>query len=118
MTEETKLERKSLIKPLASIRREPVADATDTITVAEAHGFDNVPMQAREVARLEANQSPTPPRRKRGKGRTLQFNVKLDQPTIDYIYGIANDRDIPLAQVIEELVDTHSQRGRGSKSAD
>jgi predicted DNA-binding ribbon-helix-helix protein len=39
----------------------------------------------------------------------MPFSLKLRPDTLEYIYAIANDRNIPLAQVIEELVDTHSK---------
>lgn len=114
MTEDGKLQRKVLARPLAAIRQQPQEQAPSVLQVAERHGFDTVPTPAAELARLEANQAPMPPRRKRAKGRSLQFNVKLDQPTIDYIYEVANGRDIPLAQVIEEFVEIHrATRGGG-----
>lgn len=112
MTEKPKLERKALARPLASIRHEPTEPVRVPNAVAVEHGFDRVPVPAAELERLAANQVPTPPRRKRASGRTLQFNVKLAQPTIDYIYEIANTRDIPLAQVIEEFVELHRSASR------
>lgn len=38
-------------------------------------------------------------------GRTHPLNVRLKPATVATIMGIANDRDIPVAQVIEELID-------------
>jgi hypothetical protein len=35
-------------------------------------------------------------------GRDHQFNVRLRRDTLDFIYAQANERNIPVAQVIEE----------------
>jgi len=42
----------------------------------------------------------------------MPFSVKLAPATMEYIYEVANSRDIPLAQVIEELVDAHRAAAR------
>ncbi|VXD04549.1 hypothetical protein SPHINGOT1_490048 [Sphingomonas sp. T1] len=39
----------------------------------------------------------------------MPFSLKLRPDTLDYIYSIANGRNIPLAQVIEELVEAHAR---------
>lgn len=46
-------------------------------------------------------------RARRSKGRVEPFSTKLTLETRNYIYGVANDRDIPIAQVIEEMVAAH-----------
>jgi hypothetical protein len=38
-------------------------------------------------------------------GRDHQFNVRLRRDTLDFIYAEANERNIPIAQVIEEAAD-------------
>jgi hypothetical protein len=35
-----------------------------------------------------------------------QFNVRLRRDTLDFIYAQANERNIPVAQVIEEMAAT------------
>ena len=38
-------------------------------------------------------------------GRDHQFNVRLRRDTLDFIYSQANERNIPVAQVIEEATE-------------
>jgi hypothetical protein len=38
-------------------------------------------------------------------GRHHQFNVRLRRDTLDFIYAQANERNIPVAQVIEEATE-------------
>lgn len=109
MTENPKLERKALAKPLVSIRHEPTEPVRVPSAVAIEHGFDRVPVPLPRWSGLRRTKHR---HRRVASGRTLQFNVKLVQPTIDYIYEIANTRDIPLAQVIEEFVELHRSASR------
>ncbi len=44
-------------------------------------------------------------RQRQPTGREHQFNVRLRQDTLDFIYGQANERNVPIAQVIEEMVE-------------
>lgn len=44
-------------------------------------------------------------RQRQPTGREHQFNVRLRQETLDFIYGEANERNIPIAQVIEEMAE-------------
>ena len=44
-------------------------------------------------------------RRRQLTGRDHQFNVRLRRDTLDFIYAVANERNIPIAQVIEEATD-------------
>ena len=41
-------------------------------------------------------------RQRQPTGREHQFNVRLRRDTLDFIYSQANERNIPIAQVIEE----------------
>ena len=47
----------------------------------------------------------SPRRRRQPTGRDHQFNVRLRRDTLDFIYAQANERNIPVAQVIEEAAD-------------
>lgn len=118
MTEQAKPQRKSLTGALGAIRNgpseTPSASAEQAPVAATRPGFDTVPVPVGEVDRLIANQAPQAPRRVRGGGRTMSFSLKLRPDTLDYIYGIANGRNVPLAQVIEELVDVHSRASKAS----
>jgi hypothetical protein len=44
-------------------------------------------------------------RKRQPTGRDHQFNVRLRRETLDFIYGHANGRNVPVAQVIEEACD-------------
>jgi hypothetical protein len=112
MTDEAKPQRRSLTGGLGAVRNEPTGAPDKEITLspeAVRAGFDTVPVSMVEVEQLRANQTPQLPRRTRGVGRSLPFSLKLRPDTLDYIYSIANGRNIPLAQVIEELVDAHTR---------
>lgn len=76
---------------------------------ADALGFKTSSVTLNEV-RSPANQTSQAPRRKRVAGRSISFSVKLRADTLEYIYAIANGRGIPLAQVIEELVEVHAHQ--------
>jgi MoxR-like ATPase len=49
--------------------------------------------------------SPARRRQRQPTGREHQFNVRLQEETLDFIYGQANERNIPIAQVIEEMAE-------------
>ena len=96
MTNET-LRRRSLL-PVQS--HQPTMSEDDIAAVANRNGFPATP----PPAPAPANDSATTPRRQRQPtGRDYQFNVRLRRKTIDFIYAQANSRDIPIAQVIEEM---------------
>ncbi len=44
-------------------------------------------------------------RHRQPTGRDHQFNVRLRRDTLDFIYGQANERNIPIAQVVEEMAE-------------
>ncbi|MGO9391236.1 hypothetical protein [Rhodoblastus sp.] len=44
-------------------------------------------------------------RHRQPTGRDHQFNVRLRRDTLDFIYAQANERNIPVAQVIEEATE-------------
>lgn len=116
MNDPEKPQRRNLTLPLASVRSveaDAPQAAPGAVETAQRHGFDSVPVPAAEIAHLRQHQSLEPPRRKRGAGRSMPFSVKLAPATMEYIYSVANSRDIPLAQVIEELVEAHSKAARG-----
>jgi hypothetical protein len=115
MTEEVKPHRRSLTGGLGAIRNEPTEAPDREVPLSPAAvraGFDTVPVPMAEVEQLRANQTPQLPRRTRGAGRSVPFSLKLRPDTLEYIYSIANARNIPLAQVIEELVDAHMRASK------
>lgn len=101
-------------------QREP--DDAAIVRVAERHGF------ARSEAAPPPAAAPAAPvpvddgehevtlrRRRKLRNRTQQFNVRLRPDTVDVIYEEANGRDVPIAQVIEEMVEAfQALKGRAT----
>jgi hypothetical protein len=91
------LKRRNLLQavgaPAPSLREEAIAE------VAARNGFPNVastpPVADQRGAR----------RQRQPTGRVHQFNVRLRRDTLDFIYAQANERNIPVAQVIEEMAE-------------
>jgi hypothetical protein len=52
-------------------------------------------------------------RQRQPVGRDHQFNVRLKRTTLDHIYSVANERNIPVAEVIEEAMEAMRQLWRG-----
>lgn len=111
--------RRSLSKPLAAVQSPAMDQAAaphTTEAVAAANKFDSIPVPAAELARLQAHQEVEKPKRERGPKRDQPFSVKLRLETTRYIYEQANSRNVPIAQVIEEMAEAHAAatgQGRG-----
>jgi hypothetical protein len=131
-------QRRSLL-PVRSVPREPLAEET-VAQVAALNGFQTV--ETPDTAAPEAPPSKGTPakatplkatqsgpthetasavasgmrRKRQPTGRDHQFNTRLRRDTLDYIYAEANERNIPIAQVIEEgmeaLKGSRSQRAK------
>jgi hypothetical protein len=70
--------------------------------VAARNGFPNVapstsPAPVADQGATRRQRTPT--------GRDHQFNVRLRRDTLDFIYAQSNGRNVPIAQVIEEMSD-------------
>jgi hypothetical protein len=111
----------------------PGADDALIAAVAERHGFAPAPETESASPSVTSPTAPTQDehhepdddelygsqitvrRRRKPKGRTEQLNVRLRPDTIASIYEEANRRDVPIAQVIEEMVEAFQvQRSRAS----
>jgi hypothetical protein len=93
MTKEP-LRRRSLLQVQP---RQPLAvNEADIAAVASKNGFEPV---------TRADNAATQRRHRQPTGRDHQFNVRLRSETIDFIYSQANSRDVPIAQVIEEMAE-------------
>ncbi len=68
--------------------------------VANRNGFQPVAVPKEVAAPAPAS---TPRRERQPTGRNHQFNVRLKRGTIDFIYEQANSRNVPIAQVIEDM---------------
>lgn len=103
------LRRRSLLP--VQPHQSPAVDEADIAAVASRNGFPPV-----SAAPDPSNDSAAGPRRQRQPmGRDHQFNVRLRRGTIDFIYSQANSRNIPIAQVIEEMEEAlKRQQGRGT----
>lgn len=76
--------------------------------IAARNGFEPpaspVAPPAAQPALIQAD-SAARRRHRQPTGRDHQFNVRLRRDTLDFIYAQANDRNIPVAQVIEEAAE-------------
>jgi 3-oxoacyl-ACP reductase-like protein len=96
------LKRRSLL----AVPPQPPALPDEAIAaVAARNGFANaVPSIASASFAPPVDQSALR-RQRTPTGRDHQFNVRLRLDTRDFIYAQANERNIPIAQVIEEALD-------------
>jgi hypothetical protein len=100
------LRRRSLL-PVQPHRPSAVSEA-EIAAVASRNGFQPAPP-------TPASDTGAIPRRQRQlTGRVHQFNVRLRRGTVDFIYEQANSRNVPIAQVIEEMEEAF-KRQQGSR---
>ncbi len=80
--------------------------------VAEDNGFPS-----RQAVRAK----PIAPARKRGRryttGRNQQINIKASAASIQRLYKIADDRHLPLGEVLELALDALEGQGTGTRKA-
>ena len=108
--------RRSLLADLD--RPTPRIAEADIAATAGRHGFvEPAADPAGPPGVSEAAGRPSAARRQRQPtGRVHQLNVRLRAQTIESIYTLANGRDIPVAQVIEEaMAALESQAVSGGK---
>ena len=86
------LQRRSLLQ--VQPRQTLAVNEADIAAVASRNGFEPVTRGDNAARR---HRQPT--------GRDHQFNVRLRSETIDFIYSQANSRNVPIAQVIEEMAE-------------
>src|SRR5690348_12047994 len=77
----------------------PTMSETEIAAVASRNGFQSAPTTPTSDTRV------IPRRQRQLTGRVHQFNVRLRRETVDFIYEQANSRNVPIAQVIEEMAD-------------
>ena len=95
--------RRSLLADLE--RPTPRIAEADIAATAGRHGFAELSGEAVLPGAGEPSNRPNAARRQRQPtGRVHQLNVRLRAQTIESIYALANGRDIPVAQVIEEAM--------------
>jgi len=90
---------------LLAVRSTPEPLPEEAIAVVAArNGFSAA------VSPIAAPAAPSPEsgirrRLRQPTGRDHQFNVRLRRDTLDFIYSQANERNVPVAQVIEEATE-------------
>ena len=100
MTEAPK--RRSLLEDF-----EPSSPRMDEAEIAAAAGRHGFAEPSADVSSTVSDAGPRPASARRHRqptGRVHQLNVRLRAQTIEKIYELANARDIPVAQVIEEAM--------------
>lgn len=105
------LQRRSLLPvqtPQPHVSEDAIAE------VASRNGFQPVSVPNAVNAPPPTSAASSPRRQRQPTGRDHQFNVRLRSDTIDFIYAQANGRNVPIAQVIEEMVEAlKREQGRG-----
>ena len=88
---------------LFAVQPTPEALPVEAIAaVATRNGFPEVEASTLPAAPTDQQGAR---RQRQPTGRDHQFNVRLRRDTLDFIYAQANERNIPVAQVIEEATD-------------
>lgn len=102
------LKRRSLLHTVSAPA--PIVTEEAIAEVAARNGFPNVapiPPAAPVTEHSGAR------RQRQPTGRDHQFNVRLRRDTLDFIYAQANARNVPVAQVIEDMADALQRQQRG-----
>src|SRR3954453_7136192 len=103
------LRRRSLL-PVQPHQPLAISEA-EIATVASQNGFQPAP------ATGSSDTGATPCRQRQLTGRVHQFNVRLRRETVDFIYEQANSRNVPIAQVIEEMAEALKRQQKADQSA-
>jgi hypothetical protein len=102
------------VNPFATLA-EPPAFTTKTKT--------EKPLAAEAIERIaeennfpsrQATKAPKEPRRKRRvytTGRNRQFNIKATAETVERFYKMADERKVPLCELLEQALDALEQAG-------
>ena len=97
------LKRRSLLQAVTTAAPPLPEEAIAEVTAR--HGFPPAAPVAADPSGARRQRQPT--------GRNHQFNVRLRRDTLDFIYAQANARNIPVAQVIEDMADALQRQQRG-----
>ena len=102
------LKRRSLLQSVSAPT--PTLPEATIAEVAARNGFPNAAPLV--PASTIADQSGAR-RQRQPTGRNHQFNVRLRRDTLDFIYAQANERNIPVAQVIEDMAEALKRQQTG-----
>lgn len=99
--------RRRLLDGLGNRETAPAPPSVELVKeAAEKNGFGFAAEPVTAPSALEQGSSDALVRRvRKSVGRTHPLNVRLKPATVAEIMSIANSRDVPIAQVIEELLD-------------
>jgi hypothetical protein len=100
------LRRRSLLP--VQPHRPPAVSEAEIAAVASRNGFQSA------ATAPSSDAGATPRRQRQLTGRVHQFNVRLKRGTVDFIYEQANSRNVPIAQVVEEMEEAF-KRQQGSR---
>lgn len=82
-------------------RKVPVAQIEE---IAEASGFPSRKASAPKPVVVEPSPPPARSARRYTTGRNRQINIKATDETIDTLYRIADEMNLPLGAVLEEAL--------------
>lgn len=97
----------------------PKPDPTVIDQVAEAHGFPSrkppaTPTQELTLATPASapiEQGPVRKQRRYTTGRNKQVNIKATDETIQRLYRLADERQVPLGELLEQALDALEESG-------
>jgi hypothetical protein len=93
------LKRRNLLQAVSSPA--PALPDEAIAAVAAANGFPNIAPVAQPATVADSGVR----RQRLPTGRDHQFNVRLRRDTLEFIYARANERNVPVAQVIEDMAE-------------
>ncbi len=88
-------------------RKETAVEEETIARIAEQHNFPS----------RQAPKAPKEPRRKRRvytTGRNQQFNIKATAETVERFYKMADERQVPLCELLEQALDALEREGAAS----
>jgi hypothetical protein len=95
------LKRRSLLPVQPPQAAREVSEAA-IAAVANRNGFQSVATPEQQDNEREGTLRR---RQRQPTGRDHQFNVRLKRETLDFIYAEANSRNVPVAQVVEDMAE-------------
>lgn len=95
-------QRRNLLAGLTDKQTRPEISDETISDAGRDHGYPS--SNKTTVATTDEGSTPEIARKRVKIGRTHQLNVRIKPQTASDIYAIANARDIPIAQVLEEAL--------------
>jgi hypothetical protein len=106
------------VNPFATLTEPPVfATKTKTEKPLAAEAIERIAEENNFPSR-QAAKAPKEPRRKRRvytTGRNRQFNIKATAETVERFYKMADERQLPLCELLEQALDSLEQAGKSAR---